>query len=149
MPEKIAQKLLVCLGLVLGTLLLYSPALNFNFINYDDVDYILNNYHVKGGLHWQQLGWCFLPGYASNWHPLTWMSHILDYQLYGLNPAGHHATNVLLHALNAALLFLVLHRMTGAFWRCALVAALFAWHPLHVESVAWVSERKDVLSCLF
>jgi Flp pilus assembly protein TadD len=144
-----AQKILICLGLTLGTILLYSPAITFDFVNYDDVDYILNNYHIKAGLNWQQLGWCFLPGYASNWHPLTWMSHALDCQLYGLNPAGHHATSVLLHALNSALLFLLLNRMTGALWRCALVAALFAWHPLHVESVAWVSERKDVLSCLF
>ena len=144
-----AQKILICLGLALGTVLLYSPAFTFDFINYDDVDYILDNYHIKGGLNWQQLGWSFLPGYASNWHPLTWMSHALDCQLYGLNPAGHHASSVLLHALNSALLFLLLNRMTGALWRCALAAALFAWHPLHVESVAWVSERKDVLSGLF
>jgi tetratricopeptide (TPR) repeat protein len=141
--------MLICLGLAMGTLLLYSPAINFNFVNYDDVDYILNNYHIKAGLNWREFGWFFVPGYASNWHPVTWMSHALDCQFYRLNPAGHHATSVLLHALNAALLFLVLHRMTGALWRCAMVAALFAWHPLHVESVAWVSERKDVLSCLF
>src|ERR1035437_8894588 len=87
--------------------------------------------------------------HAGNWHPLTWLSHMLDCQLYGLKPAAHLLTNVLLHVANALLLFSVLRRMTGALWRSALVAALFAWHPLHVESVAWISERKDVLSTFF
>jgi tetratricopeptide (TPR) repeat protein len=140
---------MVCCVLALGTALLYCPAVTFDFINYDDPDYILNNFHINRDLHWRALGWCFQAGYASNWHPLTWMSHLLDCQLFGLRPAGHHATSVLLHSLNSTLLFLVLRRMTGAFWRSALVAAAFAWHPLHVESVAWVAERKDVLSTLF
>jgi protein O-mannosyl-transferase len=139
----------VCLLLALGTALLYAPVLHFDFIKYDDQLYIINNPHVNQGLHWDQLGWCFQAGYASNWHPLTWMSHMLDCQMYGLKAGGHHATNVVIHILNAVLLFLVLRTTTGAFWRSTVVAALFAWHPLHVESVAWVSERKDVLSTLF
>jgi Flp pilus assembly protein TadD len=98
----------------------------------------------------QSLAWCFQAGYAFMWHPLTWMSHLLDYQLYGIRyPGGHHASSVLLHIFNSTLLFLVLNRMTKALWRSAMVAALFAWHPLHVESVAWISERKDVLSAFF
>ncbi len=139
----------VCLLLALGTALLYAPVLHFDFLKYDDQIYVVNNPRVNQGLHWASLGWCFQAGYATNWHPLTWMSHMLDCQLFGLRPAGHHATNIILHTLNAVLLFLVLRTMTGAFWRSAVVAALFAWHPLHVESVAWVAERKDVLSTLF
>ena len=141
--------MLVCLALALGTALLYLPALHFGFVNYDDPVYVMDNPHIRS-LSWQTLDWCFQPGYASLWHPLTWMSHALDYHLYGLaQPGGHHATSVLLHILSAILLFLVLDRMTNALWRSAIVAALFAWHPLHVESVAWISERKDVLSALF
>ena len=95
------------------------------------------------------LSWAFTSGYASNWHPLTWISHMLDYQLFGLNPGAHHLMNVLLHTANTLLLFILLNNLTGAIWRSAFVAALFAWHPLHVESVAWASERKDVLSAFF
>jgi tetratricopeptide (TPR) repeat protein len=142
------RKMLVCVALVLGTALLYAPALHFDFVNYDDPTYIIDNYHIRA-LSRQSLAWCFQLGYASLWHPLTWMSHLLDFQLYGLHPGGHHATSVLLHILNSMLLFLVLDRMTKAFWPSAMVAALFAWHPLHVESVAWISERKDVLSAFF
>jgi tetratricopeptide (TPR) repeat protein len=143
------RTLLVCLALGLGTALLFSPVVTFDFVVLDDSFYVLNNFHVNRGFTWEGLRWCFNAGYSANWHPLTWMSHMLDCQLYGLKPGGHHATNVLLHALNSVLLFLVLHRMTRAFWRSAMLAALFAWHPLHVESVAWVAERKDVLSGLF
>jgi Flp pilus assembly protein TadD len=143
------RKFLVCLALALGTALLYLPALHFGFVNYDDPVYVMDNPHIRS-LSWQTLDWAFQPGYASLWHPLTWMSHALDCHLYGLDqPGGHHATSVLLHILSAILLFLVLDRMTNALWRSAVVAALFAWHPLHVESVAWISERKDVLSALF
>ena len=143
------RTLLVCLALGLGTALLFSPVVTFDFVVLDDSFYLLNNFHVNRGFTWEGLRWCFNAGYSANWHPLTWMSHMLDCQLYGLKPGGHHATNVLLHALNSVVLFLVLHRMTRAFWRSAMLAALFAWHPLHVESVAWVAERKDVLSGLF
>jgi protein O-mannosyl-transferase len=131
------------------TVALYLPMLHNSFINYDDPDYILGNDHVKAGLTWPGIVWAFQSGEASNWHPLTWISHMLDCQLFGLNPAGHHLTNLLLHAANAVLLFLLLNQLTGARWRSAFVAALFAWHPLRVESVAWASERKDVLSGFF
>jgi tetratricopeptide (TPR) repeat protein len=150
MPRKEKLRtLLVCLALGLGAALLFWPVVTFDFVVLDDSFYLLNNFHVNRGFTWEGWRWCFNAGYSANWHPLTWMSHMLDCQLYGLKPGGHHATNVLLHALNSMLLFLVLQRMTGAFWRSAMLAALFAWHPLHVESVAWVAERKDVLSGLF
>ena len=111
--------------------------------------YVTHNPHVTGGLTWGNVGWAFRTGYASNWHPLTWLSHMLDAELYGLKPGGHHLTNLLLHTANAVLLFLLLRRLTRAEWRSGLVAGLFALHPLHVESVAWVAERKDVLSAFF
>ena len=111
--------------------------------------YVTENPHVLEGLTWPGVAWAFTSSAASNWHPVTWLSHMVDCQLYGLRPAGHHLTNVLLHSANTLLLFLILSRMTGAMWRSACVAALFAWHPLHVESVAWVAERKDVLSAFF
>ncbi len=139
---------IVCLSLGLITLLLYLPTLRHEFIAYDDQQYVTENPQVQAGLTWSGLLWSF--GYhAGNWHPLTWLSHMLDCQLYGLNPAGHHLTHVLLHVANTILLFWMLLRMTGATWRSACVAALFGWHPLHVESVAWVAERKDVLSTFF
>ena len=138
----------LCLVLGLITLALYLPSLRHDFLAYDDQLYVTENPHVQAGLTRPGVAWAF--GYhVGNWHPLTWLSHMLDCQLYGLKPAGHHATNVLLHVASTLLLFLVLHRMTGAVWRSAAVAAFFAWHPLHVESVAWVAERKDVLSACF
>lgn len=139
----------VALALAAVTLLVYLPIRHHGFVNYDDPDYILNNSHVKAGLTWPGIVWAFLSSEASNWHPLTWISHMADCQMFGLNPAGHHLVNVLFHIANAVLLFLLLQRLTGALWRSAFVAALFAWHPLHVESVAWASERKDVLSAFF
>jgi tetratricopeptide (TPR) repeat protein len=135
--------------LVLATLAVYLPALEMAFISFDDPDYVWRNPWVVGGLSWVGVGWSLTHSFASNWHPLTWMSHMLDYQLYGLNAGGHHATNVLFHLANTLLLFVVLREMTGTLWRSALVAALFGLHPLHVESVAWVAERKDVLSGFF
>ncbi|MDB6112614.1 MAG: Tetratricopeptide 2 repeat protein [Pedosphaera sp.] len=141
--------LLICLGLVLGTLLPYGQVLRHEFTNYDDPDYVVWNKQVQGGVTLRAVAWAFTTRYASNWHPLTWISHMVDCQLWGLRPGGHHLTNLLLHLANTLLLFAVLRRMTGATWRSALVAALFAWHPLHVESVAWVAERKDVLSACF
>ena len=111
--------------------------------------YVTANPHVQGGLTWEGVKWAFLNPVCCNWHPLTVLSHMLDCQLFGLKPWGHHLTNVLLHALNAVLVFVLLRQMTGATWRSLLVAALFALHPLRVESVAWVAERKDVLSGCF
>jgi tetratricopeptide (TPR) repeat protein len=136
-------------GLSLFTFLLYWPTTNHEFVALDDPTYLLKNTHAQAGLTWSGVVWAFTTGYGSNWHPLTWLSHMLDCQLFGLNPGPHHLVSVLLHVLNTVLLFLVLKGLTGAQWRSALVAALFAWHPLHVESVAWAAERKDVLSTLF
>ena len=139
----------ICVALGLITLVVFAPSLTHEFLAYDDQVYVTENTHVQAGLTWPGVEWAFRSSAASNWHPVTWLSHMLDCQLYGLRPAGHHLTNVLLHAANSLLLFLVLSRMTGAMWRSVCVAALFAWHPLHVESVAWVAERKDVLSTFF
>ncbi len=136
-------------GLVLGTALLYWPVAGFDFTNFDDDVYVSNNSHISNGFSWSGLFWCFQAGYAGYWHPLTWMSHMLDCQLFGLQAGMHHVVNVFLHAASSVILFLALKRMTHVFWSSAMVAALFAWHPLHVESVAWVAERKDVLSGLF
>jgi hypothetical protein len=139
----------ICLALGLITLAVFWPSLAHDFLSYDDQAYVTENPHVRAGLTWPGVVWAFESFSVTNWHPLTWLSHMLDCQLYGLKPAGHHLTNLLLHTASTLLLFLVLNRMTGALWRSACVAALFAWHPLHVESVAWVAERKDVLSAFF
>ena len=120
-----------------------------DFINCDDPEYVTENIHICHGITIEAIRWAFTTGYAGNWHPLTWMSHMLDVQLFGLNPHWHHLTNLLFHIANTLLLFFVFHRMTKAPWKSAFVAALFALHPLHVESVAWVAERKDVLSTFF
>jgi Flp pilus assembly protein TadD len=144
------RNLVVCLLLAVATLALYSPAMGHPFIfNYDDDTYVINNTHVQAGLSWQTVRWALTSTESSNWHPMTWLSHALDCQLYGLNPLGHHVTSVLLHVLNVVLLFLLLARATGAPGRSLLVAALFACHPLNVESVAWIAERKNVLSTFF
>jgi tetratricopeptide (TPR) repeat protein len=143
------QKWLVSALLGAAVLAVFWPALHCGFVNYDDPAYVTENWHVRHGFNGQSARWALTAVVASNWHPLTWMSHILDCQLYGLRPAGHHLSSVLLHLGSTVSLFLLLNRMTGALWRSALVAALFALHPLRVESVAWVSERKDVLSAFF
>jgi tetratricopeptide (TPR) repeat protein len=143
------QAAVICLVLALVTAALYWPMTHHEFIAFDDDGYITGNPHVNAGLTWSGVAWAFQSGYAANWHPLTWLSHMLDCQWYGLNPGGHHSTNLLFHLANTLLLFLWLHQLTGALWRSAFVAALFAWHPLHVESVAWAAERKDVLSGFF
>jgi tetratricopeptide (TPR) repeat protein len=149
-PDLKAQRAgLMCLMLGLTTLALYWPATHFEFVDYDDKSYILENPAIRRGVTSAAVEWAFTSFYENNWHPVTWISDMIDCQLYGLKPRGHHLTNLMLHAANTALLFLLLWRMTGAAWRSALVAALFGWHPLHVESVAWVSERKDVLSTFF
>ena len=139
----------VALALATVTLFVYLPVRHCAFLNWDDLTYLEQNDHVRSGFTWEGVGWAFTHSYSSNWHPVTWLSHMLDCQLYGLNPAGHHLTNLGFHTANAVLLFLLLRRLTGTLWRSGLVAALFALHPLHVESVAWVAERKDVLSTFF
>lgn len=136
---------IVCAVLFLGTIALFSRALHMGFVTYDDPSYITSNPHVQQGLSWAGLRWAFF-GRADYWHPLSWLSHMADWQLYGAHAAGHHLTSLLLHALNAVLLFLVVRRLAGGFWTAAACAALFAWHPLRVESVVWIAERKDVLS---
>jgi protein O-mannosyl-transferase len=140
---------LVALLLVLGTLAIYLPVSHYGFSIFDDNDYVSENFTVQNGLNWGGIQWAFTTFHASNWHPLTWISHELDCQLFGLNAGAHHVVNLLFHAANAALLFILLLRLLNDFWTSAFVAALFAWHPLHVESVAWISERKDVLSTFF
>jgi tetratricopeptide (TPR) repeat protein len=139
------------LAAVLGllTFALYTPVLRHEFVAYDDGQYVTANLEVQRGLTLENIRWALTAVVCSNWHPLTVLSHMLDCQWYGLRPWGHHLTSILLHALNTVLVFLLLHRLTGARWRSAMVAALFGWHPLHVESVAWVAERKDVLSTCF
>jgi tetratricopeptide (TPR) repeat protein len=145
------QKLfaLICLVLALGTAALYWPITRHPFLEFDDPEYIVGNPHVIGGLSLTNAVWAFTTSEQANWHPLTWLSHQLDYAMFGGDPGGHHLVNLLFHVANTLLLFVFLRSATGALWRSALVAALFAWHPLHVESVAWASERKDVLSTFF
>jgi tetratricopeptide (TPR) repeat protein len=143
------SKILTCLFLIAVTGAVYWQAGNNQFVNFDDGTYILENPHVRKGLTGEGFIWAFTATYASNWHPLTWLSHMLDVQLFGLHPGPHHLVNVLFHVINTVLLFLLLLRMTGAYRQSVFVAALFALHPLHVESVAWVAERKDVLSAFF
>jgi tetratricopeptide (TPR) repeat protein len=133
-------------ALFLTTVLVFSRAIGHGFVNYDDPDYVTANAHVQAGLSWDTVRWALGAAEASNWHPLTWLSHAADVSWFGRDARGHHATSVLLHGCDAALAFLALFRLTGARWTSALAAALFAWHPLRVESVAWVAERKDVLS---
>ncbi len=140
---------LVIASLVSAVLLIYGQTGGDDFISYDDPGYVTNNPSIRGGVTWESARWAFTSTYFYNWHPLTWLSYIVDYQLYGLSPRGYHLTNVLLHAANTLFLFLILRSMTGDVWPSVVVAALFGVHPLHVESVAWVSERKDVLSTLF
>jgi len=139
----------ICLVLIAVVVVVYWPVRNYDFINLDDPSYVTENRHVQAGLSWDSVVWAFTTTHAGFRIPLTWLSLMLDFELYGMNAGGYHVTNVLLHLANALLLFFILKRMTGALWRSGFVAALFALHPLHVESVAWVTERKDVLSTLF
>jgi len=139
----------LCLLLVAATLAFYNPIIHNQFIDFDDSSYILKNSWVQGGLTWDTVKWSFTTFREGNWHPVTWLSHALDCQIFRLNPAGHHYTNLLLHAANAVLLFLLLRQATGLTWPSLVVGALFALHPVNVESVAWAAERKNVLSMLF
>ncbi len=139
----------VCPLLIVITLAVFWPVQRHAFLHYDDDAYIYENPNVATGLKPANVRWALTAMHSFNWHPVTWLSHMLDVQVYGLDPAGHHRTNLLIHLANVLLLYLVLRRITGCGWRAALVAALFAVHPLHVESVAWAAERKDLLSTLF
>jgi len=143
------RRWIFCLLLALATLAVYWPVRHNDFINYDDDDYVYANDMVRGGLSWAGFVWAFMGTHAVNWHPLTWLSHMLDCQLFGVNPGAHHLMSVFIHGINAALLLWLLDSLTGKFWRCAFIAALFALHPLRVESVAWAAERKDMLSGFF
>ncbi|HLM83341.1 MAG TPA: tetratricopeptide repeat protein [Terriglobales bacterium] len=148
--QSAAQRtLLLCLLLTAVVLVSYNPVIHNRFLNFDDDGYITANSHVEAGLTWATVKWAFTTYDQGNWHPLTWLSHALDYQLFGLNPAGPHYVNVLLHAVNVVLLFLLLQSATGCRRRSLMVAALFALHPINVESVAWAAERKNVLSMMF
>jgi Tfp pilus assembly protein PilF len=143
---------LICLTLVILTVITFGSLKDCDFINLDDGEYVYENAYVQSGLNWNSIGQAFsseLAEKVSNWFPVTWLSLMLDYQIFGLNPHGYHLINLLFHVLNTILLFLIFHRMTKELWPSAFVAALFAIHPLHVESVAWVTERKDVLSTFF
>src|SRR5438477_10205492 len=143
------QTMGICIALVALSWLVFGQTLRHDFVNYDDPRYVYENTKITSGLHIAGIAWAFTHIHSENWHPLTTISHMLDCQWYGLKAGGHHFTNVLLHTVAAILLFLALQSMTGALWRGAFVAAVFAIHPLHVESVAWAAERKDVLSGVF
>ena len=143
------RRLFICLSLVVITLAIFWSVKDYEFIHYDDDLYMVDNSRVQDGLTIESMKWAFTTTHTGNWYPLTWLSLMLDFELYGLNPAGYHWSNLLFHLANTLLLFFLLSGITGAVWKSAFVAALFALHPLHVESVAWVSERKDVLSTFF
>ena len=154
MAKELSSKtrtILVCALLSAVTLAVYWPVVHHDFVNYDDNCYLVQNRQIQAGLTWHGLVWGFgrLHGDGTYWHPLTWVSHMVDCQLFGLKPAGHHLVNLLFHILNSILVFLLFKRLTRAFWRSALLAALFALHPLQVDTVAWVAERKNLLSALF
>ena len=131
------------------TFAVYWQVIGHDFINIDDDKYVYENRHVQNGLSFDDVLWAFTSTHASNWFPLTWISHMIDGQLYGLNPGMHHVTSLIIHTLNCLLLFLVLNRMTGSLWQSAMVAALFGLHPINVDSVAWIAERKNILSIFF
>ena len=139
----------ICACLFVLTWVVFGQTLRYDFVNYDDPRYVYQNTRITSGINLANVAWAFSHIHSENWHPLTTMTHMLDCQLHGLNAGWHHFTNVLLHSLAVVLLFVALERMTGALWRSAFVSAVFAVHPLHVESVAWIAERKDVLSAFF
>ena len=151
MPQQIKKSLVISIyfALAVSALLVFWQVRNFDFVNYDDDFYVYANQHITSGLTFDNIKWAFTTIHTGYWHPLTWFSYMLDRQLFGTNAAGYHITNLVFHIANVLLLFFILKRMTNALWQSAFVAALFALHPLHVESVAWVAERKDVLSTFF
>ena len=150
-PPTVARRriVLACVGLVIGVLVVYAPVRGFGFIDYDDPDYVTSNSHVTRGLSVEGLRWAFAESHAANWHPLTWLSHMLDVELFGVRAGAMLLVNVVIHAASACALLILLATTTGWFWGSFVTAAAFALHPLRVESVAWVSERKDLLSGLF
>ncbi|MEN6622350.1 MAG: glycosyltransferase family 39 protein, partial [Smithella sp.] len=141
-------KLVIYTSLLIISLLVYWQVKQYGFV-YDDVIYVTENTHIRSGLTWDGFVWAFVTSYADLWNPLIWHSLMLDYQLYGLNAGGYHLTNLFFHILTTLLLFWLFCKITGSIWKSAFVAAFFALHPLHVESVAWISERKDVMSAFF
>ena len=143
------QILIVYIVLTVVTLAVFWQVNRYDFIGLDDQVYVTENIHIQSGITLEGFRWAFSTTYAEFWHPLTWLSLMFDYQLYGLNAGGYHLTNLILHIMSTLLLFWLFNRMTGSIWRSAFVAALFALHPLRVESVAWIAERKDVLSAFF
>ena len=143
------KKLIIYIVLAAAVLAVYWQVHQFDFVNIDDNIYVTENYHIKSGITLASIRWAFGNRYGDLWNPLVWLSLMADYELYGLHAGGYHVTNLIFHILSTLLLFWLFHRMTGALWKSAFVAAFFALHPLHVESVAWVSERKDVLSAFF
>ena len=143
------HKLTIYIVLTIVTLAVFWQVNKFDFVNFDDNVYVTENSHVHSGITLSGFLWAFSTTYAEFWHPLTWLSLMLDNQLYGLNAGGYHLTNLILHVLSTLLLFWLFNRMTGAIWKSAFVAAFFALHPLHVESVVWITKRKDVLSAFF
>src|SRR5208337_4496794 len=146
-PRK--QKQIVYIALTVVTLAVFWQVNRYDFINIDDNIYVTGNSHIQSGITLDGVRWAFSSTYADFWHPLTWLSLMFDYQLHGLNAGGYHLTNLILHVMSTLLLFWLFNRMTRTIWKSAFVAALFALHPLHVESVAWIAERKDVLSVFF
>jgi Tfp pilus assembly protein PilF len=149
LSKKLGKYLPLCLFIILITLLVYGQVREFDFITWDDPLYVTANFHIQTGFHWDSIRWAFTTNHGATWLPLTWLSYMLDYQLYGLSPGGYHLANLFWHLLNCLLLFGILQSMTREIWPSFFVAILFAIHPLHVESVAWVTERKDVLSAFF
>ncbi|MGB8226475.1 MAG: hypothetical protein WCE45_06395, partial [Sedimentisphaerales bacterium] len=151
MPEQVKKTLVLSIyfALAVSTLLVFWQVRNFDFVNYDDNVYVYENPHVLNGITGDGIIWAFTTGHAANWHPLTWLSLMLDCQLFGADAGRMHLINVFFHLVNTLLLFTVLKKMTGSLWPSAFVAAAFALHPMHVESVAWIAERKDVLSTFF
>ncbi|MGD0615429.1 MAG: hypothetical protein ABSA69_08340, partial [Verrucomicrobiota bacterium] len=149
LPDAVWRPAFLCLALGAATLMVFWPVVHCGFVTYDDPAYFTGNSHILNGLTLDGVSWAFRTGLMGNWHPVLWLSYMLDVHCFGMGPAGPHFTNLAFHAANAILLFLLLDRLTGARRRSLLVAALFALHPLRVESVAWVSERKDVLSGFF
>ena len=147
--KRLRKIVILCMVLVAVTLSVYVQTRNHDFLSYDDWKYVTENPHVAGGISGSNIAWAFTSVHASNWHPITWLSHMADVKLHGLNPGGHHLTNVVIHSLSSLILLLLLIRLTSALWKSFFVAALFALHPLHVESVAWIAERKDVISTFF
>ena len=144
-----AKYVVICLLLIAAAWAVYGETARHAFVNYDDFEYVVDNPRVRNGLTWSNVYWAFTTDYFCNWHPLTWLSHMLDVQLFGLRAAGHHLTSVFFHSVNALLVFGILLAMTGALWRSAIVAAIFVVHPINIESVAWIAERKTVLCALF